>query len=262
MQSCLLSFCYARCLNLSLCPIPPWSRTKGCNGNTRGLLTISRRGMGGDTGWDCSEASFSLGVCRLCAYFLFFLFRNCSEKIVSHHKWLIFEQLSCLLLKWQYSNCWLFGFSLGGCEQCKAAVLAGNPTSSCTVNKNLPVPVTVHVLKPDVLLFILLHVLLYLCLKIFPSSPRGRTIVPLERCCLESSTLFVFSLCYGIPGPPFPLWVSKTHLTMVGHKGLFNWRYHFINGATPGSELRKQQWNQKLWPAGQWGSKKERQSSF
>lgn len=29
--------------------------------------------MGGDTGWDCSEASFSLGVCSVCAW-VFVLF--------------------------------------------------------------------------------------------------------------------------------------------------------------------------------------------
>lgn len=29
--------------------------------------------MGGDTGWDCSEASFGLGVCSGCAW-VFFLF--------------------------------------------------------------------------------------------------------------------------------------------------------------------------------------------
>lgn len=193
MQSCLLSFSFVMHAAWICCCAPSLSgsRTKGCNGNTRGLLTISRRGMGGDTGWDCSEASFGLCVCSGCAWFFFFvLFCNCREKIVSHHKWLIFEQLSCLLLKWQYRTCWPFDFSLRGREQCKAAVLAGNPTSSCTVNKNLPVPVTVPVLKPDVLLFILLPALLYLRLNIFPSSPRGRTIVPLERCCLEGSTLF------------------------------------------------------------------------
>lgn len=45
-------------------------------------------------------------------------------------------------------------------------------------------------------------------------------MVPFERCCLEGPSLFFF-LLYGIPGPPFSLLVSKTHLTIVGHKCLW-----------------------------------------
>lgn len=86
MQSCLLSFCYARCFNLSLCPIPPWTGTKGWYGNTRGLLSVSGRGMGGDA---------DVSVQRLpsdwaCAAYVLVSFLLQMQEKVSHHKWLIF----------------------------------------------------------------------------------------------------------------------------------------------------------------------------
>lgn len=111
---------------------------------------------------------------------------------------------------------WLFIRKMWTMQTCCLPTLVGSPTSFGTVNKNLPVPVTVHVLKPEVLFFILLRVLLYLCLTIFPSSPGGRTRVQL---------CFVFFPHYGIPGSPLSLLVSKTHLTMGEHKCCFNSKY-------------------------------------
>lgn len=78
MQSCLLSFCYARCLNLSLCPIPQCTRTMGCNGSTRGLLNISRRGMGGDT--EDVAVRVLPSVWAYAAYVLVSLFCKCRKK--------------------------------------------------------------------------------------------------------------------------------------------------------------------------------------
>lgn len=57
MQSCLLSCSEARCLNLSLCPIPQWVGTMGCNGSTRGLLNALEQQ--GRNGW-------GYGGCGVC----------------------------------------------------------------------------------------------------------------------------------------------------------------------------------------------------
>lgn len=61
MQSCLLSFSEARCLSLSLCPIPQQAGTIGCNSSTRGLLNaLQQQGRNGwgDGGCACLFRDF------------------------------------------------------------------------------------------------------------------------------------------------------------------------------------------------------------
>ena len=76
MQSCLLCFSEARCLNLSLCPVPLWAGTMGCNGSTRGSLNESQQQ--GTDGWGSREdvfvflgTFFAMGVCIMCLFMCF-----------------------------------------------------------------------------------------------------------------------------------------------------------------------------------------------
>lgn len=76
MQSCLLSFSEARCLNLSLCPIPQWAGTMRCNGSTRGLLNaLQQQGRNGwgDGGCACLLRDFLHPGCmqHVCLFLCF-----------------------------------------------------------------------------------------------------------------------------------------------------------------------------------------------